>query len=271
MRGPGPAKRSLGREFRPSRRSPKKRSEPAPLPIDPIPYNRHEHGARFRREPNCNCHPNGEQFILFLMDTSSSIGSSNFDKMKTALSKITALFCNPPRVAAMTFGSDFHLHFCFDCFDTDMNGRAVTSAAIKAIPYRGGSTKTGGAAKCACDELLTQECGMDPDANCIDVVFITDGKSNDPGLEVCEEVKCLHNQHPNGVHTHSIGIGGSINPAELDCIEHSSSVSSVFNFDTFDEFDGAITNIITRLLLQHETYTCANTDDSLGNVNSCIE
>ena len=184
--------------------------------------------------------------------------------MKTGVSKITALFCNPPRVAVMSFSSDFNLHFCFDCFDTDKNGRAMASAAIKAIPYRVGSTKTGGAAKCACDELLTPECGMHPFANCIDVVFITDGKSNDPNLEICEEVKCLHNHYTGGVNTHSIGIG-NFNPTELDCIEHSSAISSVFNFDTFDEFDGAITNIITRLILQHQTYTCTNTNGTLGN------
>ena len=116
-------------------------------------------------------------------------------------------------------------------------------------------TYTGGAAKCACDKLLNPECGLHPDANCIDVVFITDGKSNDPRLEVCDEVSCLHEQHPNGVHTHSIGIGNA-NQAELDCIEHASNTSSAFNFNSFEEFVGAIREIINRMKRKKSNYMC---------------
>ena len=248
-------KRSLGREFRPSKRSPKKRSEPAPLPFDPIPYNRHEHGARFRRQSNRNCQPNGEQYVLFLLDTSGSIGRGNFENMKTAVGKLTLLFCNRIRVAVMTYSDRFHLEFCFNCFGSDHHGLLAAKEAIAAIPYRGGSTYTGGAARCACDELLTSGCGMHDLANCIDVVVITDGYSNDPNLEICEEVKCLHRQHASGVHTHSIGIG-SVNPDELECIEHATSISSAFRFDSFTEFlNSGIQGVIDSLNGGNQCYT----------------
>ena len=43
-----------------------------------------------------------------------------------------------------------------------------------------------------CEEILQPACGIDVYPDCLDVVFITDGKSNDPNLEICTEVKCLH-------------------------------------------------------------------------------
>ena len=166
----------------------------------------------------------------------------------------------------MTFSTDFNLEFCFDCFNSGLRGRLEAQKAIRAIRYRGGSTKTGGAAKCACDDLLTPSCGMPSDATCIDVVFITDGKSNDPHLEVCDEVKCLHN-HLNEANTYAIGIG-NYNEDEINCIAHSSDLRSAFRFDDFDDFEKAVQNIINRLqesLFQNGNYTCAHTDGSLGN------
>ena len=193
--------------------------------------------------------------MLFLLDTSGSIGRSDFEKMKTAVGKITALFCNPIHVAVMTYSSTFYLEFCFDCFEADQSGLQGAKAAINAIPYRGSLTYTGGAAKCACDELLTPECGMHRYASCIDVVFITDGRSNDPNLEVCEEVKCLHNHYTGGVNTHAIGIG-NVNQAEIDCIDRASHTSSAFNFDSFEDFLNAIQEIIKRMKKKRSNYTC---------------
>ena len=46
-------------------------------------------------------------------------------------------------------------------------------------------------------------CGFDVCQACLDVVYITDGKSNDPNLEVCETLiihyttTSIHNAHVN--------------------------------------------------------------------------
>ncbi len=236
--------------------------EPAPLPEAPIPYNRQEHGSRFRRSHHCQ--PDGAQHILFVLDTSGSIGKASFTRMTAAVSKLTALFCSPPKVAAMTFADDFNLEFCFDCFSTDRAGRAQAAAAIQSIPYRRGSTYTGGAARCVCDKILTPACGMHPFATCTDVVFITDGHSNDRKLKVCDEVKCLHN-HLNGINTHAIGINSDHDNREIDCIASSSNLKSVFRFEDFEDFEEAINNIIKRLIIHSDKYTCTFTDESLGN------
>ena len=86
----------------------------------------------------------------------------------------------------------------------------------------------------------------------MDVVFITDGKSNDPSLDVCEEVRCLHNRL--GVNVYAIGINSgsgfqpTYNVRELECIDHFSDLISAFQFQSFNEFENSITNITLRLL-----------------------
>lgn len=118
-----------------------------------------------------------------------------------------------------------NLEFCFNCYSTEYNSRREAAAAIRSIPWHQGLTYTGGAARCVCNELLKQDCGMDPLATCIAVVFITDGKSNEPHLKVFDEVKCLHN-HLNRVSTYAVGINNFYRP-EIQCITSSSNLMSV--------------------------------------------
>ena len=73
----------------------------------------------------------------------------------------------------------------------DVNDFAI-SCTLSGI-YRGGWTHTAGAAQCACNYVFSDECGFDESNACIDVIVVTDGRSNDPSLEVCEEIQCLRN------------------------------------------------------------------------------
>ena len=134
---------------------------------------------------------NVKRSVLFVLDTSGSIGQQDFQRMTNALSTLTPFFCAPVQFALMTFSSRRWLEFCFDCFDNTLAGQNATRQAIANTVYHGGSTHSGKAARYACNELINmQKCGLFP-SSCIDVVFITDGQSNGP-LNVCEEVKCLH-------------------------------------------------------------------------------
>ena len=77
-----------------------------------------------------------------------------------------------------------------------------------------------------------------PTASCISVVYITDGRSNDPVREVCKEVQCLHNRV--GVETFAIGIGNRVSQSELECIAGFSSTTSIFRFRDFKDFAATI-------------------------------
>lgn len=264
-------KRSLQKEIKSPQHVHHSMPPPMPLANDPVPFDWGEHGKRFQRQVFPNCRGNGIQYILFMLDTSGSIGRHNFNQMTSALSNLTALFCKPVRIAAMTFNHEYHVEFCFDCFDNTCGGRQEASNAMRNIEYRGGLTHTGGAAMCACDFLLSPRCGINPDTNCTDVVIITDGKSNDPTHEVCTEIQCLHNRL--GVNTYAIGIGSSVRQAELDCITEASNSMSVFKYSTFANFEARLKNIIRLLLTQDskasELYTCVDSSIGLGTRSAC--
>ena len=218
----------------------------------PMPFDRFEHGPNLRQRRQAEC-DDEVQNVLFVLDTSGSIGPTEFKRMKNALSNLMLLFCRQVRFALITFDHYVNLEFCFNCFDNTLQGRIEAQTAIRDAPYRGGWTRTAGTARCICEDLISSSCGIDTTKtlNCLDIVFITDGKSNDRSLEVCEEVKCLHDRV--GINTYAIGInsGSGIQPSydvdELECIDDYSDAISAFQFTNFSDFEDSITNIVTRL------------------------
>ena len=86
-----------------------------PLPVDPIPFDYNQHHARYRRRvPSTNCEsPDSVQPVLFMLDTSGSIGCENFMSMIDAVSKLVQYFCCKTKVAMMVFNHDHFLEFCF--------------------------------------------------------------------------------------------------------------------------------------------------------------
>ena len=238
------------------------REQVVTLDVDPIPFKWSEHHKRFRRQNSCS---GQNQYVLFLLDTSGSVRFSNFVKMREAVATLSTLFCKPVQIAVMTFGYTFKLEFCFNCFgSSDRNSRAARFNTIKNIPYRHGPwTRTGGAARCACDELLDPSCGLPSDASCIDVIFITDGLSNDPSLEICDEVKCIHDHMQyTTINTHSIGIANA-DQAELRCIEQTDGVNGAFEYDSFVDFKESIEDIIEKILNNPDA-TCEDTTGKSG-------
>ena len=203
--------------------------------------------------------------ILFVLDTSGSIGSASFTRMTTAVSSLVTLFCAPTQFAVLTFSSLLRLEFCFDCFNNTLRGRTDARQAIINIKYRGRLTNTGEAARCVCNELLDRyKCGLWRDS-CIDVIFITDGYSNG-ALDVCSEVQCIHNHPYRYINTYAIGIN-RYNESEIKCLSrYSNSEEVVFGFESFDEFFGYLNNVTARLIspVNLAKYSCLNRDRNLN-------
>ena len=217
--------------------------------IVPKPFNFNEHLSairkhqhRRRRMTTCN-----DRYLLFMLDTSGSVGKQAFEYMVKNLSSLVPLFCRNTKIAAITFGDEIYHEFCFNCKVN--HGDVEIAQAVASIPYHGGWTHTGRAVKCACDEILTIPCGLparDEYQRCpapIDVIIITDGKFNGP-LDVCKEAKCLHEQSFYDVNTFTIGVG-NYDKGELDCITDKDdlNVDHVFFMEDLDELNMFITNV----------------------------
>ena len=208
-----------------------------PEPDNPIPFDVLKHGHRYRRQGyNRECRES--QYVLFVLDTSGSIPDSDFEAMTDALGCLVPLFCNPIKVAVMTFGHDFYMEFGFDCYDGNTcQDRKDTAAAIGAITHRRGRRAlTGGAVQCV-DELLTNRqianFSIDEDTRCLDVVFITDGRSNGP-LDVCREINQSRLLSDRRIKLHSIGIG-NVNENEINCLSGIESGILLKNFTVFTD------------------------------------
>lgn len=205
-----------------------------------------EHAHRIRRQTR-QCDSDDTQHVLFVLDSSGSIRRSAYTRMKNAIAELPALFCKRVKFGLMTFSSELHLDFCFNCFENTYSGREGAANAIRGARYQSGLTYTGEAVRCICDEILgsgSRSCGIGSTPSCLDVVFVTDGHSNG-NRDVCREINCLHGRL--GVNTYAIGING-YNQAELDCISNGSDRFSTFEFDDFDDFEAAIRDITLNLL-----------------------
>ena len=58
------------------------------------------------------------------------------------------------------FGHLLCFKLCRHNWPVSNNNRITISKAMKSIPYHSGSTHTGTAIKCACEEILSIPCGL---------------------------------------------------------------------------------------------------------------
>ena len=207
---------------------------------DPIPFDWNIHGSHFRYRRQTRCSNDDTQHVLFVLDSSGSVGKKNFKDMKNAVATLVPLFCRKIKTALISFSSDINLEYCFNCFNNSGFGRGAAAEKIRNATYLGGCTHTGATAKCICNDILNTSCGIET-TECLDVVIITDGHSNDPNRQLCQEIECLHKKV--GITTYAIGIGGNTNRNELECIAHNTDDFGRFEYKTFKQFNDSINEV----------------------------
>ena len=215
-------------------------AEETDIPV--LPFNMEEvvgsiHARRRRQVcPDSGTQPAQDhiRYVLFIMDTSGSIGNANFQDVKEILANLSSTLCDNLRVALLTYSHDFNLEFCFKCY----NNRNDIFGAIMNTVYRGGLTHSTAATRCACQTMLTTECGLPQGVHTpnIDVVYLTDGRHNGhcTGTTLENELDCFHSDTRLNINTYAIGIGR----ASFDSVNAMAKVrdpddAHVFNVDTF--------------------------------------
>ena len=208
-----------------------------------------------RKKRQCSNNPS-KRYVLFIVDTSGSIGATNFEDVKSIIADISETLCDHLKVGLLTYSDYIHLEFCFKCY----NDRRDIKAAILRTQYRGGFTHTTDAIKCACEEILTSGCGLPQGINTpnIDVVLLTDGVHNGPCQNVLNfTVKCLHDKV--NINTFGIGIGNTV--FESVRALTNSAGNNIFRVDNIPDLKNLL-GLIKKLL---------STKDSNGNpVYSCV-
>ncbi|XP_039918299.1 LOW QUALITY PROTEIN: collagen alpha-1(VII) chain-like [Hirundo rustica] len=177
--------------------------------------------------------------VGFLVDESSSIGQSNFNKVKDFLFRIVSYFpkIGPEgtQVAVAQYNEEPRAAFHFDQH-RDRNGAL---GAIKRLSYTGGNTKTGHAISYALKELFQPSRGMRPGFPHI-LVLVTDGQSQDDVLPPARAA------HDLGLRVIAVGVSGA-DPVELHRILLQQNPQNVFYVSTFDDFPQILQELIEAI------------------------
>ncbi|NXR05964.1 CO7A1 protein, partial [Semnornis frantzii] len=196
--------------------------------------------------------------VGFLVDESSSIGHSNFNKVKDFLFRIISYFpkigpegtqarcyfSQPPflwQVAVAQYGEEPRAAFYFNQY----RDRNSALKAIKGLRYAGGNTKTGEphtqsrGITYMLKELFQSSRGMRPDFPHM-MVLVTDGQSQDDVLPPARVAHAL------GIRVIAVGVSGA-DPTELNSILLQQNLQNVFYVGTFDDFPQILQELIEAI------------------------
>ncbi|XP_062584741.1 matrilin-2-like [Saccostrea cucullata] len=161
--------------------------------------------------------------IVFILDSSGSVGLGNFEKTKEFFKAMVDGFqigSKAVRIGAVPFSTSVHNSFHL----TSFYSKPTLKSRISSIPYDSGSTNTAIAIRYA----RTTSFGAYGRNNVPKLaVIITDGQSDDKSSTL-SEAQLLRN---NGVIIFSVGVGDGVDESELQGM--ATKASYVFDVSTF--------------------------------------
>lgn len=164
--------------------------------------------------------------IVFILDSSSSEGTTNFHKqvdfVKTFIQQFN-IGPNKTRVSTITFSTNVKNNFWLNQHQT----QSSLHTALDHVSYVGGITNTDQALTFARLNSFLARNGGRADAEKI-VIVLTDGQSTSPS-KTQTAARLLHQ---TGVEVITVGIGNGITQSELAVI--ASDVQHVFKVQSFD-------------------------------------
>ena len=175
--------------------------------------------------------------VLVVLDTSSSIGSQNFQLMADSIAELIQHFCGDIQVAVAKFNQYAYVDRCFNC---PASSRYELSRFIRSVSNesRGSDGKNFNSAICINEEVFSSSCGDHSQSDCIDIIYVTNGGIS---KNSCGQVKkWLSTQRSicSKSNIFAIGIGKSVRRNELECIASAASedIETTFQFDSFIDF-----------------------------------
>ncbi|NXX95257.1 CO7A1 protein, partial [Centropus bengalensis] len=206
--------------------------------------------------------------IGFLVDESSSIGQSNFNKLKDFIFRIISYFpkIGPegtqarfsilfsediflPNVAVVQYSEEPRVAFYFN----QHRDRKSVLKAIKELRYAGGNTKTGRGIAYMLNEIFQSSRGMRPGFPHT-LLLMTDGRSQDDVLPPSRVLLAL------GIRVIAVGVAGA-DPIELKSILMEQNLQNVFYVSTFDDFPQILRELIE--VARHESDKKLPFDDTV--------
>lgn len=169
--------------------------------------------------------------LAFILDTSSSVGKENFEKVRQWVANLVDSFDVAPdktRVAVVRYSDRPTTEFSLAWYST----LEEVKQAARNIRYLGGNTMTGDAISYTTSSILSERSGARPVARGIQrvAILLTDGRSQDYVLEPSKAAAKA------GIRMFAVGIGEALK-VELDEIAAEPKSAHVFHVTDFDAID----------------------------------
>ena len=191
-----------------------------------------------------------------MVDSSGSIGEKLFREVSNGLSRVVKDLCGDIQFALLKYSIGSFVEFCFDCYKNDERDKLRTR--IKNTEYIGYASFTGYATTCANNFMFNEHCGQH-NGRCIDIVYLTDGESNDRSyFNVCDQIECLHKNPAisDRLKVYAVGVDAAVQD-ELKCITRFSKRPDeshpVFEFENLDKLIAELNKMLKEIgMEQHE-------------------
>ncbi|XP_068160699.1 collagen alpha-1(XXI) chain [Antennarius striatus] len=167
--------------------------------------------------------------LVYIVDGSWSVGSSDFDKAKQWLINITSQFdisAHYTQVGVVQYSDTPRLEIPLG----KHQGGADLIQAIQSVDYLGGNTQTGRAIKFAVNHVFSSSQRANRVKNRIAVV-VTDGKSQDDVVDASMEARA------QGITVFAVGVGSEITTSELVSIANRPSSTYVLYAEDYTTID----------------------------------
>ncbi|MEQ2279771.1 hypothetical protein AMECASPLE_012781, partial [Ameca splendens] len=169
--------------------------------------------------------------LAFILDTSSSVGKENFEKIRQWVANLVESFDVAPdktRVAVVRYSDRPTTEFTLDRYRTLED----VKQAARNMRYLGGNTMTGDAISYTTNNIFMEQNGARPPARGIQkvAILLTDGRSQDYVLEPSKAAAKA------GIRMFAVGIGEALKE-ELEEIAAEPKNAHVFHVTDFNAID----------------------------------
>ncbi|PIO37915.1 hypothetical protein AB205_0090430, partial [Aquarana catesbeiana] len=175
--------------------------------------------------------------LIFLLDTSSSVGKEDFEKVRQWVSNLVDTFEIEPdktRVGVVRYSGKPYTEFDLGRFQT----REDVKEAARNIKYYGGNTNTGDALRYITTYSFSEEAGGRPRERAIKkvAILLTDGRSQDLVLEPATAA------HKAGIRIFAVGVGEALKEelVEIASEPKSAHVFHVSDYNAIDKIRGIL-------------------------------
>ena len=178
--------------------------------------------------------------VVFMVDSSASIGSEDFQKTQIALKNvITNLNVGPNNVhvGVMQYSSYPTMGFPLSMY----TNRGDVLHAVENLKMMGGGTNTADAIKYTTDEMFSQSSGARPNVPRI-AILLTNGGSLDSQAAITQ----ANIARQAGIGINVVGVGSNINTQEVNQIANQPSGSHVITVNSYDNLQSVTNNIIQQ-------------------------